>query len=108
MNFNEDYFNGRRGSFRASPPKKDPTIEMQLQCTLEELYTGTQKKFKITKRKYDAFDKELSREDIIKQIDIKPGWKKGFKLVFDQPISGFIETFFLMLRDKNNLRQSWR
>jgi DnaJ-class molecular chaperone len=35
---------------RPQGPRKDPTIEVKLGCTLEELYTGTTKKMKINRQ----------------------------------------------------------
>ncbi|ORM40870.1 DnaJ -like protein subfamily B member 4 [Babesia sp. Xinjiang] len=60
--------------------QKSPNYELDLPVTLEELYTGTVKKMKITRKRF-ANGGEYKEEQILK-IDIKPGWKDGTKLTF--------------------------
>ncbi|KAL7752359.1 Molecular chaperone (DnaJ superfamily) [Sorochytrium milnesiophthora] len=60
---------------KAAPPKS--VVSRQLPLTLEELYTGTTKKLKITRRTLSGG----SSEKII-SINIKPGWKAGTKIKF--------------------------
>lgn len=78
------------GSFRRSQsgfgempsrPVKDPAIRMKLPCTLEELYTGSTRKMKISARRMDGIGQSRSESEIL-SIDIKPGWKQGTKITF--------------------------
>uniref|UniRef100_A0A7S0ERM2 Chaperone DnaJ C-terminal domain-containing protein n=1 Tax=Hanusia phi TaxID=3032 RepID=A0A7S0ERM2_9CRYP len=61
---------GRFGHRRrqASPPEP---VEQKFYCTLEELFRGCQKKFKILSSR-------------IVTIDVKPGWKAGTKVSFNE------------------------
>ncbi|GFQ01267.1 Dnaj homolog subfamily b member 4 [Phtheirospermum japonicum] len=67
----------------SSGPRKAPPIERTLPCTLEELYKGTSKRMKISREIADASGKTLPVEEIL-TIDIKPGWKKGTKITFQE------------------------
>lgn len=73
---------GRFGSSRASRPRKDPTIEREFYCSLEELFKGCTKKLKVTKTIMDASGKSMPVEKIL-TIDVKPGWKAGTKIKFE-------------------------
>lgn len=59
---------------------KDKTTELNINCTLEELYHGHTKKIKLKRIDYT----ENPPQEIIKQIDVilKPGWKEGTKLTY--------------------------
>ena len=64
------------------PPKQKkkatlPPLVIEVPCTLEQLYTGTTKKLKVTRTVNGQ-----QQEKII-QLDIKPGWKEGTKLTYD-------------------------
>lgn len=65
----------------ASMPKKPPPVESKLPCSLEELYAGSTRKMKISRRVVDA-NGRLGSETEILTIDVKPGWKKGTKITF--------------------------
>ncbi|KAL1335881.1 hypothetical protein HN51_030326 [Arachis hypogaea] len=64
-------------------PRRAPPIENTLLCTLEELYKGTTKKMKISREVVDASGKVSPVEEIL-TIEIKPGWKKGTKVTFQE------------------------
>lgn len=66
---------GRRA---ASGPVKAKPIEHKLAFTLEELYAGTTKKMKIERKV-----KGRPVQEIL-EIAIKPGWKKGTKITFQE------------------------
>ncbi|KAF3444069.1 hypothetical protein FNV43_RR13759 [Rhamnella rubrinervis] len=72
---------GGGSSMNHSGPLKALPIENRLPCSLEELYTGTTKKMKISREIADRSGKTVQVEEILK-IDIKPGWKKGTKITF--------------------------
>ncbi|KAA8521746.1 hypothetical protein F0562_012419 [Nyssa sinensis] len=65
----------------ASVPKKPPPVESKLPCSLEELYSGSTRKMKISRTVVDA-NGRLEPETEILTIDVKPGWKKGTKITF--------------------------
>ncbi|CAN6542521.1 unnamed protein product [Malus baccata var. baccata] len=60
---------------------KPPAIEKQLDCTLEELCFGCEKKMKVT-RAIVKDTGQLAQEDELVTIQVEPGWKKGTKITF--------------------------
>eukprot|EP00250_Pteridium_aquilinum_P035294 c9088_g1_i1 orf=274-1302(+) len=67
----------------AAGPRKAASIENKLPCTLEELYTGSTRKMKISRNIVDASGKTISVEEIL-TIEVKAGWKKGTKITFPE------------------------
>ncbi|KAG8375517.1 hypothetical protein BUALT_Bualt10G0108000 [Buddleja alternifolia] len=65
----------------ANMPKKPPPAESKLPCSLEELYNGSTRKMKISRQVVDANGRLVPETEIL-TIDIKPGWKKGTKITF--------------------------
>uniref|UniRef100_A0A5B6Z4D7 J domain-containing protein n=1 Tax=Davidia involucrata TaxID=16924 RepID=A0A5B6Z4D7_DAVIN len=81
-------FGGSENIFRSysdgtgvSMPKKPSPVESKLPCSLEELYSGSTRKMKISRTVVDA-NGQLVPETEILTIDVKPGWKKGTKITF--------------------------
>lgn len=70
-------------SFNFGGDEAPEPLVLNIPCTLEQLFTGTTKKLKIT-RKVNGND----QENII-TLDIKPGWKEGTKITY--PGEGNIE-----------------
>ncbi|KAJ4959727.1 hypothetical protein NE237_019637 [Protea cynaroides] len=64
-------------------PRKIPPVEKNLSFSLEELYSGSKRKMKISRTVLDAYGKPTTVEEIL-IIDIKPGWKKGTKITFPE------------------------
>ena len=65
-----DPFGGMGGGF-GSPPRRAPQpIEKPFECTLEEIFAGCRRQFRIGSR--------------VVAIDVKPGWKAGTKVTFDE------------------------
>lgn len=56
-------------------------IKRKLPVSLEELYSGFQKKLKVTKKIQDASGSVTTASNII-TIDGRPGWKAGVKVTF--------------------------
>ncbi|ESQ32091.1 hypothetical protein EUTSA_v10004536mg [Eutrema salsugineum] len=77
--------NGGENIFRTysdgTAPKKPPPVESKLPCSLEELYSGSTRKMKISRSIVDANGRQ-SQETEILTIVVKPGWKKGTKIKF--------------------------
>lgn len=64
---------GKRGSQKHEYP---------LNLSLEELYTGTSKRLKVTRKILDgASGKQVPVQEVL-QIDVKAGWKSGTKVTF--------------------------
>ncbi|KAL8464939.1 hypothetical protein ACS0TY_034429 [Phlomoides rotata] len=68
---------GGGGSRKAAP------VENLLMCSLEELYTGSTRKMKISRNVLDSHGRIRMLDEIL-TIDIKPGWKKGTKITFPE------------------------
>ncbi|CAI0462718.1 unnamed protein product [Linum tenue] len=65
----------------STAPKKPPPVESKLPCTLEELYSGSTRKMKISRTVVDSHGRQAQETEIL-TIDVKPGWKKGTKITF--------------------------
>ncbi|XP_072993142.1 uncharacterized protein [Typha latifolia] len=65
----------------ASQARKSPAVETKLPCTLEELYTGSTRKMKISRNVLKPNGRQVSESEVL-TIDVKPGWKKGTKITF--------------------------
>lgn len=61
--------------------KKDETVFVDVGLSLEDLYNGVTKKMKIS-RKVHAGNKVRNETEIL-SIDVKPGWKEGTKITFN-------------------------
>jgi DnaJ family protein B protein 4 len=82
-----------------SLPRQSPKLlsTIKLNCDLEELYTGTTKRMKIT-------NEGTSK---VVEIQVKPGWKQGTKISYaDQGVSFLIQEnkHAVFKRDGDNLR----
>jgi len=83
------FFGARRANFFQEPGQsssntllKDMPCFFGLKCTLPELYSGCQKKWKVTKHITDACKRTMQVEKVL-QIDIHPGWQAGTKVTFE-------------------------
>ncbi|XP_074642866.1 dnaJ homolog subfamily B member 4-like [Tubulanus polymorphus] len=61
-------------------PRKDPAVVHDLPVSLEDIFNGTVKKMKISRKILDG--KTVRKEDKILQVEIKKGWKAGTKITF--------------------------
>lgn len=68
------------GAARAGAPT--PVLKRTLPLTLEELYLGTTKKLKVTRRLIDRNTKRVVSGEKILTVEVKPGWKAGTKIRF--------------------------
>lgn len=74
---------GGGGFPRARQPPSAQKVEIPLKLTLEELYSGTTKKRKVTRRIVDGpTGKSMSVEETL-EIPVKPGWKDGTRITFE-------------------------
>jgi len=65
---------------RSKQIKKDSPIQHDLLVTLEEVDQGCVKKMKINRKDYNRPE---GTEEKIFNIDIKPGWKAGTKIIYE-------------------------
>uniref|UniRef100_K7F9P1 J domain-containing protein n=1 Tax=Pelodiscus sinensis TaxID=13735 RepID=K7F9P1_PELSI len=61
---------------------QDPPIIHELRVSLEEIYHGSTKRMKITRRRLNPDGRSTRTEDKILNIVIKRGWKEGTKITF--------------------------
>ncbi|PHT40772.1 hypothetical protein CQW23_19626 [Capsicum baccatum] len=77
----ENIFRTASNGTGANMPKKPPPVESKLPCSLEELYSGSTRKMKISRTVVDKNGWLVTESEIL-TIDVKPGWKKGTKITF--------------------------
>uniref|UniRef100_K3WPE3 J domain-containing protein n=1 Tax=Globisporangium ultimum (strain ATCC 200006 / CBS 805.95 / DAOM BR144) TaxID=431595 RepID=K3WPE3_GLOUD len=73
----DDMFGGMGGASKAQKLKR------QLECTLDQLYTGCTKKLKITRKVFDQATQQMREEQKILEVNVRPGWKDGTKITFE-------------------------
>ncbi|KAI8579165.1 hypothetical protein K450DRAFT_243076 [Umbelopsis ramanniana AG] len=66
----------------AQPREKPPAIKRPLPISLEDLYTGTTKRLKVTRKIRDGATGRAVTTDKILTINVKAGWKAGTKIRF--------------------------
>lgn len=90
---------------RTSRPPRAPQnevtiVEKQLPITLEEMFRGTTKKMKITRKTYNQATGRTATEDRILEVPIKKGLKAGSKIKFsdvgDQVEGGTQDLHFVV------------
>ncbi|DBA05258.1 TPA: hypothetical protein N0F65_007420 [Lagenidium giganteum] len=74
---------GMEDMFGSPGPRRPEKLKRQLECTLEQLYSGCTKKLKITRKVFDPSANALREEQKILEISVKPGWKDGTKITFE-------------------------
>ena len=76
-------------------------VTRKLACSLEELYMGTVKRLKVTRRRLDG-----SSEEKILTINVKPGWKSGTRITFngegDELAPGQFQKIVFVLEEKQH------
>jgi DnaJ homolog subfamily B member 4 len=105
----DDIFGGRgwrgqsgmpNGSRPRQPTPEVTTIERPLPLTLEELFSGTNKKMKIKRKTFDESTGKAQVQDRILEMYIKPGLKAGskikFKAIGDQEEGGTQDLHFIV------------
>lgn len=92
---------GMPGGFRsASPPVQEETVQVNLPVSLEDLFIGKKKSFKVGVKDQRGVQEK-------KQIDIqlKPGWKAGTKITYKNygdynPQTGGRKTLQFVIQEK--------
>ncbi|KAA8496393.1 DnaJ-like subfamily B member 4 [Porphyridium purpureum] len=67
---------------RSAPQPEVQNVEIDLRCTLADLYTGTRKRMKVTRR-VQSPSGGLATESKVIEIDVLPGWKEGTKITYE-------------------------
>lgn len=62
--------------------KTGPTVSYDLNCSLEDLYYGKTKKFRIKRKIYDGSAQKTELKQL--EIKIEPGWKTGTSVTFEK------------------------
>jgi DnaJ family protein B protein 4 len=90
-------FDGMNGR---APTPEVTVLERPLPVSLEDIFTGTTKKMKIKRKKYDPKTGKMEKEDRILEVPIKPGLKAGSKIKFkdvgDQVEGGTQDLHFIV------------
>lgn len=68
-------------AFHPGAKRKAPASQHKLMLSLEELYTGVERKLKITRTVYDASGMSRQQSEVV-TVTVKPGWKAGTKVTF--------------------------
>jgi len=76
-------FNSYGGGPSKQAKVQDKTIEKEVAVSLEEITKGAEKKMKISRRIHHD-DGRVTNEEKVLKINIKPGWKSGTKVTFNQ------------------------
>lgn len=69
-------------NFGTGVPKKGRTSEVELKCSLEDLYTGTTKKMKVTRKRLHP-NGQMYNDSKVLEVNIKKGWKSGTRITFE-------------------------
>ncbi|KAF9614757.1 hypothetical protein IFM89_020611 [Coptis chinensis] len=77
----ENVFRSYNEGMGAGMPRKPLPVETKLPCTLEELYSGSTRKMKISRNAVNSNGRLVPETEIL-TIDVKPGWKRGTKITF--------------------------
>lgn len=62
---------------------KASAVNHTLHVTLEEIFTGTTKKMRITKKVTDSTSGRTTQVSVDKEIEVRAGWKDGTKVTFE-------------------------
>ncbi|CCF59725.1 hypothetical protein KAFR_0H03150 [Kazachstania africana CBS 2517] len=96
---------GMPGGFRStsnSPSAQEETVQVSLPVSLEDLFHGKKKSFKIGRKGQGGIPEKTQID-----IQLKPGWKAGTKITYKSqgdynPQTGGRKTLQFMLQEKNH------
>jgi DnaJ family protein B protein 4 len=93
-------FENMNGGGPRAPTPEVTVLERPLMVSLEDLYTGTTKKMKIQRKKFNDGTGKLEKEERLLTMPIKPGFKAGGKFKFtdvgDQVEGGTQDMHFIV------------
>lgn len=79
------------GTPQTSPSGDAPVMEFAFECTLEEIFNGCTKKFKVTRTLPGIGGRTVVNAKEF-QVQVLPGYKKGTKICFDRE-GGIVEGY---------------
>ncbi len=84
MGFNETPDFHSRVKKTQGPKKKEKmsSITSYFPCTFEEIFSGSEKKVKVTRSRYCNNSSVMKDETKILSLKIKPWWKEGTRIIF--------------------------
>lgn len=98
---------GMGGAAHTRRQRQDPTVQHELQVSLEDVYKGCTKRMKITRKVLNP-DQTTRVEDKVLTVNIKPGWKSGTKITFpkegDQHPGRVPADIVFVIKDKPHSR----
>jgi len=82
---NEHFFNNgfHENNFQKQEKKNNTIQQFDVKVSLEELYTGVQKKYKIRSKIFKNMNETEYIEKVL-EFYVKPGWKDGTKITFEK------------------------
>jgi len=83
MHVNMNAMNGAHSSSSSRQPSKAPAVMHDLSVSLEDLYSGTTKRLRITAKRVIDQSGNTTPVSSEKEINVKPGWKDGTKITFE-------------------------
>jgi len=99
--------NGMHSRAKHRPLKKVDKLEHELVISLEDLYHGITKRMKISRKRRQA-NGTYRPEDTILTIEVKPGWKEGTKITFnnegDEKPNHSAGDIIFVLKEANHAR----
>lgn len=111
---------GRRGRFGGAPGHQHqrrrpgrrrrrqqqqpvgPPVEKEFWCSLRELYTGCEKKMRVTDNVVDHATGRTQRVSHVYRIAVKPGWKEGTRVTFPADRRKGLRSICFVLRQKRH------
>jgi len=87
-------------------------LEVNVYCSLEELFAGCKKRQKVARRRVNADGKTVRTEDTVVAVDIKSGWKAGTRITYqgdgNEAVGMQTSDLVLTVREKPHPRFSRR
>jgi len=63
-------------------PRKGQTVQHKVYLSLEELYNGTKKTMKVSRKRLNPDGRTTKQESKVLRIEVRRGWKAGTKITF--------------------------
>eukprot|EP00201_Polytomella_parva_P006093 CAMPEP_0175078460 /NCGR_PEP_ID=MMETSP0052_2-20121109/24134_1 /TAXON_ID=51329 ORGANISM="Polytomella parva, Strain SAG 63-3" /NCGR_SAMPLE_ID=MMETSP0052_2 /ASSEMBLY_ACC=CAM_ASM_000194 /LENGTH=641 /DNA_ID=CAMNT_0016348391 /DNA_START=482 /DNA_END=2407 /DNA_ORIENTATION=+ len=82
QNDDGDSRNVSSGNHIPPPTPARRIVEMKLPLSLEELYRGCVKRYKVTRKVFDKDTYRLKSLDEVLEIPVQPGWLEGTRITF--------------------------
>jgi DnaJ family protein B protein 4 len=74
---------GQQTFFNAQEKSSNTVQQEDVKLTLEELYNGCHKKYRIKSKVFKNMNETMLVEKVL-EFDVKPGWKDGTKITFER------------------------